>query len=319
MTSALASPLSTSAPSLRGPFRLAVATMVVTVVTIIMGALTTSTGSGMAYADWPLSDGQLMPESSYTELPHFFEHFHRVVASSTGLFALALWIWLLRNPAASSRLRWISFFGGFLILTQGVIGGTGVLNNLPAVTSVAHGTIAQLILATFGWIAYLLSDRFRATAPILTAAPGAGRKLAMFALVILVAQTIVGAIARHTNSSHALWTHVGNALVVFLVATIATAFAVGKLGEAPGIRGLARFIVLLLIGQIALGFVALAIRNEAGKTPENINRLGAAVTISTHVLIGAVLTVLMASLAAHVFRATRRDRSDGRATEGKPA
>lgn len=305
MTTTYAQPELTESPT-RGPFRLAVVMLIVTTFTILWGALTTSTGSGMAYADWPLSDGQLMPESSYTELPGFFEHFHRLIASSAGLIALGLWIWLLVGGRADRKAVMTSFFGGCLVLTQGIVGGTGVLNNLPAASSVTHGTLAQLILATFGWLAYQLSGRYRATAIVHEAGPGAGRKLAVFGIVIVVAQTVFGAIARHTNSPHALWTHVGNAFVVFLVMTIATAFAVGKLGRAKGIKGLAQTIVGLLILQIALGFVALAIRNEAGKQPENVDRLGAAITISVHVLLGALLTALMASLAAHVFRATRR-------------
>ena len=305
MTTTYAQPELTESPT-RGPFRLAVVMLIVTTFTILWGALTTSTGSGMAYADWPLSDGQLMPESSYTELPGFFEHFHRLSASSAGLIALGLWIWLLAGGRADRKAVMTSFFGGCLVLTQGIVGGTGVLNNLPAASSVTHGTLAQLILATFGWLAYQLSGRYRATAIVHEAGPGAGRKLAVFGIVIVVAQTVFGAIARHTNSPHALWTHVGNAFVVFLVMTIATAFAVGKLGRAKGIKGLAQTIVGLLILQIALGFVALAIRNEAGKQPENVDRLGAAITISVHVLLGALLTALMASLAAHVFRATRR-------------
>jgi heme A synthase len=98
---------------------------------------------------------------------------------------------------------------------------------------------------------------------------------------------------------------------VFLVATIATAFAIGRLGEAPGIKGLSRAIISLMIVQIALGFVALAVRNPDGKRPENVEQLGAATVISIHVLIGALLTVLVATLAAHVFRATRRPGADG--------
>jgi len=290
----------------RGPFRLAVAMLGVTTVTILWGALTTSTGSGMAYADWPLSDGQLMPESSYTQLPHFFEHFHRLFASTTGLVALSLWLWLAIRGCADRRATRTAFFGGCLVLTQGIIGGTGVLLNLPAVTSVAHGTLAQLTLATFGWLAYQLSERYQTTAPATDVAPGSGRKLVLFALFIVVLQTVIGAVARHTNNSHALWTHVGNAFVVFLVMTIATAFSVGKLGKTRGVKGLSQTIVGLLILQIVLGFVALAIRNEAGKSPENVDRLGAATTISFHVLLGAMLTVLIAALAAHVFRATRR-------------
>ncbi|MEC9047150.1 MAG: COX15/CtaA family protein [Planctomycetota bacterium] len=290
----------------RGPFRLAIALLCVATVTILWGALTTSTGSGMAYADWPLSDSQLMPESSYTQLPHFLEHFHRVFASGTGLVALSLWIWLAVSGRADRRATRTAFLGGCLVLLQGVVGGTGVLLNLPAVTSVTHGTLAQLTLATFGWLTYQLSSRYQATEVARDVAPGTGRKLVLFALVIVVFQTVIGAVARHTNNSHALWTHVGHAFVVFLVIAIATAFATGKLSRTRGVKGLSQTIIGLLVLQIVLGFVALAIRNEAGKSPENVDRLGAAITISFHVLLGALLTVLIAALAAHVFRATRR-------------
>jgi|694.fasta_scaffold72930_2 heme A synthase len=297
--------------SRRGPFRLCLALLATAAVTVLKGALTTSTGSGMAYPDWPLSDGQVMPASSYTTLPGFFEHFHRVAASATGLLALGLALWLHFGRLGSPRARATAWVGGCLVLTQGVVGGLGVLKNLPAITSVTHGTLAQLTFATFAWLAYQLSDRYRATAPVASVPPGSGRVLALFALGMLVAQTVVGAVARHTNSPHALWTHVGNALVVFLVATIATAFAIGRLGEAPGIKGLSRAIISLMIVQIALGFVALAVRNPDGKRPENVEQLGAATVISIHVLIGALLTVLVATLAAHVFRATRRPGADG--------
>ena len=291
--------------STKGPFWLAIALVAVTTVTIIWGAMTTSTGSGMAFVDWPLSDGQLMPERSYTQIPAFLEHFHRVFGAVAGLLALALAVWLWRGKLGDLAARKTAWFGGCLILTQGLFGGIGVRLELPVFTSVVHGTLAQLTLSTFAWIAYQLSNRYRITGPAPGVAPGSGRKLVLFALAIVVVQTIVGAIARHSNSPHALWTHVGNAFVVFLCMTIATAFTIGRMAETPGIRGLARAIVLLLILQIALGFVALAIRNNAGKSPENVADLGTASLISVHVLLGALLTALMASLAAHVFRATR--------------
>jgi len=288
-----------------GPFWLAITLVVVTTITIIWGAMTTSTGSGLAFVDWPTSDGEWMPERSYTTIPGFLEHFHRVFGAIAGLVALSLALWLYKGKLGDRQARKTAWFGGCLILTQGLFGGIGVRLELPVFTSVVHGTLAQLTLATFAWIAYQLSDRYRRTAPAPGVEPGSGRKLAIFALGILVAQTILGAIARHSNSPHALWSHVGNALVVFLVLTVATAFAVGRLADTPGIRGLARVIVLLLILQVALGFVALAIRNSAGKTPENVANMGTAAVISIHVLFGAMLTALMASLAAHVFRATR--------------
>lgn len=304
MTTTAAFPAA-AAPT-RGPFRLAVAILVVNLFTILKGAMTTSTGSGLAYADWPLSDGQLMPASSYTTVPGFLEHFHRLFGATLGLLALALAIWLQATRNGTPWVRRCAWLGGCLILVQGIIGGTGVLRELPALNSATHGTLAQLVFALFAWIAYQLSTRHAATSPLAGVAPGTGRKLMLVALAAMVAQTVIGALARHTNSPHALWTHVGNSFVVFLVGAIASAFATGRLGEAPGVRGLARSIVSLLIVQIGLGFVVLAVRNPEGKRPENVEHLGRALVISVHVVIGALLTVLVALLAAHVFRATRR-------------
>lgn len=304
MTSTTA-PIAPEPVSLRGPFRLAVAMLVVTTITILKGAMTTSTGSGLAFRDWPLSDGQLMPASSYTTLPGFFEHFHRLFGALAGALTLSLAVWLHSRRLGDGSVRRTAWFALGLIVVQGVFGGVGVLLQLPAFTSVTHATLAQLTLATFAWLAYQLSDRYRNTPPLRTVPPGTGRGVAIAGLVILVVQTVLGAVARHTNSPHALWSHAGNAFFVFVMMTIATAFSVGKLGATPGIAGLARTLMTLLITQIALGFVALVIRNQAGKTPENVANLGTALVISIHVLLGAVLTVLAATLAAHVFRATR--------------
>ncbi|MBK8101583.1 MAG: COX15/CtaA family protein [Planctomycetes bacterium] len=291
----------------RGPFRLAVATVFVVILTILKGAMTTSTGSGMAFSDWPLSDGELMPERSYTTLPGFFEHFHRLAGATAGFCSLLLTVLVLRDRGTSQGVRRLAIGGLSLIIVQGVIGGVGVLKNLPMVTSVTHGTLAQVTLAVFAVLAFLLSARWRDIAPVTAAVPGCGRKIAAIAVAFTIAQTVMGAIARHGDRSHEhmLWGHVGNAFVVFLVVVIAAGVAVGKLGTTPGIRGLAQALVGMLIGQIALGFVALVVRT--GKSPENVNHLVRASLISAHVLLGALLTVATTLLAAHVWRASRRE------------
>lgn len=301
-------PAATLSPpaSLLGPFRLAIGVLAGNALTILKGAMTTSTGSGMAYRDAPLADGQFLPVSSYTTLPGFLEHFHRIAAATTGLLALALALWLQAARLGSRRARVTAWLGGCLLLAQAFLGMFGVWNKLPAANSIAHGLLAQLVFATFAWLAYQLSDRWRDTAPLTAVAPGSGRGLALGALAMLVLQTLLGGVARHTNDAAALWTHAGNSFVVFVVVVIATAFVVGRLGAIPGVRGLARGIVTLLIVQIALGFVALLVRNSAGKTPANVDDPGIALLISVHVLCGALLTVLVATLAAHVFRGTRR-------------
>lgn len=305
MSDPLAIPSAASTP-LKGPFRLAVALVAVTIVVIVMGAMTTSTGSGLAYADWPLSDGQLMPESSYTTLPGFLEHFHRLTAASAGLLSLTLMVWLLRWPGMDRDVRRLAVLGLCLIVVQGVIGGTGVLKQLPLANSAAHGTLAQITIAVFAITAYRLSPRWQATVPTAHPSASTARTLAVVAVAALVLQTVFGAIARHSPpgaGQHALWTHVGNAFVVFLVVLISSGFAAGRLGAIPGLQGIGKALLGLLVLQILLGFVALLVRT--GKHPENIEYLWRASLISSHVLVGALQTLFASLQAAHVFRGSR--------------
>src|SRR5262245_6379105 len=85
-------------------YRLAVALVIVTIVVIAKGAMVTSTGSGMAYTTWPLSAGEVMPESSLTTLPGFLEHFHRIAGALAGLLALALTVLALPRAGARAAL-----------------------------------------------------------------------------------------------------------------------------------------------------------------------------------------------------------------------
>lgn len=288
----------------RGPFVLAVALVCWTIVVILKGAMVTSTGSGMAYADWPKADGQWLPESSYTTLPGFFEHFHRIAGAIAGLLSLTLVVHLWRSKALSTPGGRASLLGLLLIVVQGVVGGVGVLNNTPVALSSLHGTLAQLTIVTFAIAAYRLSPRWRATVPAAIPSAGSARTMSFVAVVALVLQTYIGAIARHSGSVHALWGHVGNALIVFFVALIAAGLAAGRVGTVPGIQKLSKILLWLLVTQIVLGFVALLVRT--GKDPRNVEHLWRAALISSHVLTGSLLTVTASLLAAHVFRGALR-------------
>lgn len=288
----------------RAPFRLAVALVAWTVVVILKGAMVTSTGSGMAFADWPLSDGQWMPAKSLETVPGFLEHFHRIAGAIAGLMSLTLVVHLFRLRALGTDGGRAALLGLGLIVVQGVVGGVGVLNNTPVAMSSLHGTLAQLTLATFAITAYRLSPRWSATTPIAHPSAGGGRRFCVVAVVLLVVQTVLGAIARHSpmGNDHAMWTHVGNALIVFLVVLIAAGLAAGRFGAVAGVSQLSRILLWLLVVQIVLGFVTLLIRT--GKNPANVEHLWRASLISAHVLVGALLTVTTSLLAAHVFRGT---------------
>ena len=110
-----------------------------TLLLIFAGGLVTSTGSGLAVPDWPLSFGQLFPPMEGGVL---FEHGHRMVAAFVGLLTvvLAVWAWVL---GLRPVIRWLATGAVFVVVIQGVLGGITVLYRLPFWVSVAHACLAQ--------------------------------------------------------------------------------------------------------------------------------------------------------------------------------
>src|SRR5213593_1666798 len=110
------------APS-RGIHRLAAATAAATFVLLFVGGLVTSTGSGLAVPDWPLSFGQVFPPMVGGVL---FEHGHRLAASAVGCLTLAL---ALCTVLAHTRpgVRALGLLALFAVILQGILGGVTVL------------------------------------------------------------------------------------------------------------------------------------------------------------------------------------------------
>ena len=71
---------------------------------IFAGGLVTSTGSGLAVPDWPLSFGMLFPPMIGGI---FYEHGHRMVAATVGLLTIVLAVWLWR----SEERAWVRRLG----------------------------------------------------------------------------------------------------------------------------------------------------------------------------------------------------------------
>src|SRR5437667_6906114 len=102
-----------------GLHRLAVATAGATLVLLFLGGLVTSTGSGLAVPDWPLSFGQVFPPMVGGVL---FEHGHRMAASLVGLLTLILSTWtVVSEPRPGVRALAIAMI--VAVILQGVLGG----------------------------------------------------------------------------------------------------------------------------------------------------------------------------------------------------
>src|SRR5437868_11876557 len=77
-------------------------------VLVTLGAFTTSIGAGMAFPDWPLSNGSINPHGWLENISMFAEHSHRLTGMMMGLITitLALWLWRREERAWLRQLGW---------------------------------------------------------------------------------------------------------------------------------------------------------------------------------------------------------------------
>lgn len=159
-----------------------------------------STDSGLAVPDWPLSYGMFFPPMVGGV---FYEHGHRMVATSVGFFTLILAIWL----GLKEQRRWVRSLGYFAlgaVILQGVLGGITVLFFLPTPISVAHGILAQIFFVLTIIVAYSQSKERRKREYTRSDSKDNFLKLILIWIALIFLQLILGAIMRHTGSGLAI-------------------------------------------------------------------------------------------------------------------
>ncbi len=120
-------------------------------VLVALGALTTTIGAGMAFPDWPLSNGSVNPPGWLTELDKFAEHSHRLSGVVMGLVTIGLAVWLhLREER--SWLRQLGWWALGIVIFQGLIGGKRVLLDSIAVPGFDM-TLGQMLRLPHGMLA----------------------------------------------------------------------------------------------------------------------------------------------------------------------
>ncbi|MGE5717047.1 MAG: hypothetical protein ACM369_10390, partial [Acidobacteriota bacterium] len=120
---------------------------------LVAGALVTSTESGLAVPDWPLSYGKVMPPMVGGIL---YEHGHRLVAAAVSTLVgleMAMLFFLERRKVV--RLLGVAAFAA--ILAQAVLGGLTVLLLLPPAVSSAHAALAEIVFALTAVVALMCS------------------------------------------------------------------------------------------------------------------------------------------------------------------
>ena len=171
---------------------------VATLLLICSGGMVTSKGVGLAVPDWPTTFGYnmfLFPVSKWIG-GIFFEHTHRLIASTVGVLTLilAVWLWFAESP------RWVRMLGllavGVVIL-QGILGGLRV-TMLKDQIGIFHACLAQAFFALMVIIALVTSHSWREHVVAIRDGKLL-RAIALLSTVLIYGQLALGATMRHQH------------------------------------------------------------------------------------------------------------------------
>jgi heme a synthase len=198
---------------------------------LIAGALVTSTRSGLAVPDWPLSYGKVMPPMVGGIL---YEHGHRLVAAAVSTLVGLEFGALLFLPKGRKTVKVLAAGAFVAILLQAVLGGLTVLFLLPPAISSAHAALAEIVFALTAVVALMCSETWKeisskvdAPRADLQRTDGAARPLSysfeenlrisskgekalsafrwtVLATVAVYIQIVLGAVMRHTGAGLAI-------------------------------------------------------------------------------------------------------------------
>lgn len=276
---------------------------------IFAGGLVTSTHSGLAVPDWPLSYGRLMPPMTGGIL---FEHGHRMIAAAVGLLTFAVAFLFARGEPR----RWVrraAWAAAGLVVLQGAFGGLTVLLRLPKPVSILHACLAQTFFCLTVALAVWTSPAWAAGPseedPASRVVPLPVISALLFAA--LYVQLILGALLRHTGRGFAF--HAATAGTVLVLSV--WAFRRLRRGPMEGgarIVGAALLAGVLIQAALGLGTYALLSGWATAASPAV-----AAALATSHVAVGAALlglSVILALLTAR-RRAARGPDSTNRLSD----
>src|SRR5215211_8055966 len=302
----------------RGLNRFAIFVACATFFLIIAGALVTSNDAGLATPDWPLSNGQFFPKMVGNL---FWEHGHRMVATTVGMLTIVLMIYIL----VKEKRDWVRKLGIFALLAviaQGLLGGLTVKLMLPLAVSTAHATLAQLFFCTTVSLAVFTSRSWIEARPLPPEEKGSLplRYLCAAALVTIFLQLILGATLRHSAPwdrhlpVQLVLAHIGGALAVTITLGSAALTVLRRYKDQSFLTRPAVVALSLLVVQLFLGVAAYLTRLASPNEPQPLNPM-VGITVA-HVACGALVFVSTIVLTLRTYRVLP---ADGAAIDLAPA
>jgi heme a synthase len=190
--------------------RLAVSTVVWTILLLIAGALVTSNDAALSVLDWPKSHGAWIPPALTGG--DVYEYSHRVIAGVLGVLTLllTLFIWI------KEERRWLRWFAAIAlggIVAQAILGGEVVIRLLHYWLPVMHACFAQIMFGALLSIAVFTSKWWVSDHAALEDHGSISiRSLALLNAIVIFFQVFLGAGFRHNDMP--IWPHAAGALAV---------------------------------------------------------------------------------------------------------
>src|SRR6185295_6448682 len=174
-------------------------------VLIFAGGLVTSTGSGLSVPDWPNTYGWFMWAFPLDKMVGgiFYEHLHRLVASTVGFLILVLAVWLWRSEPRA-WVRRLGYLALAAVITQGILGGITVLWYLPDAISIAHAGLAEIVFCLTVTIALVTSPGWQRGYAAGLPNDRTLQKVAIATTASIYVQILLGATMRHTDAGLAI-------------------------------------------------------------------------------------------------------------------
>jgi heme a synthase len=299
--------------------RTAVATAIVALLPIGVGALVTSMKAGMAFRDWPTSDGQFMLTYPWLAdfvrgaMDKFVEHGHRLAGMLIGLTSilLATVVWRCEHRNWVRRLAAVVLG---CVVVQGLLGGGRVLADDPRLAMV-HGNFAAVVFCLMGtlcvvtsrrWIEYNVEPQPEDSRFPLAERLWSLRGLSLATVAAIYGQFILGGRQRHLHDM--LYEHLAGAVLVAVLVVATVVFACrARVGWVPSA---AWWMLLFLLAQGALGAAAWITKYGFASTGY-VAVQGAPLQLavrSGHTVVGMLLLMTSVVLALRVMRLSRRQR-----------
>lgn len=306
--------------------RFALAMAAETLFLMALGSATRVMNAGLACPDWPLCYGELVPRQQMN-FQVFLEWFHRLTASSMGLFAIALaaTAWWYRR-SLPRWTPWATMLALALVMVQGLLGGLTVTELLRFDIVTAHLGTALLFFVTLLAIGIaLMPYQGMGTAGKL---PWIG----LIAAAMIFCQSILGALVSSQWALHQCLSDSGLCLVMHshiagvVPPTIATLTLVVLAWRTPALhptlRKLANVAGSLVLLQILLGIATFKLRLQVEPLTVLHQAIGAALlgTLVAFTVLGLRDTVLaVGNASASSVRPEPGDGFPSDRANGQPA